>query len=178
MHVAFARAANRAPACKSPGVFYSGYAIHVGDHLRASRGVSRCTPLEVYVSFGRTYRLLCVEGWESRVPPGVVTARSQQLNRKLHFLEIDLPLQSRNKYFECVAESGVSQSSGPAVPLACKQQRKAFEACCKDSWVCMLISINRFAKRVLFQGTDSSRLCCRSSILTPCTLSSSSMQRL
>lgn len=44
-------------------------------------------------------------------------------------------LQARDSYFECVAESGISQTAGPAVPLACKQQRKAFEACCKESWV-------------------------------------------
>lgn len=43
--------------------------------------------------------------------------------------------QTRDKYFECVADSGISQVVGPAVPVACKEQRKAFEACCKDSWV-------------------------------------------
>ncbi len=50
-------------------------------------------------------------------------------------LSVRVCMQARDEYFRCVTASGISQSSGPAVPLACKEQRKAFEACCKDSWV-------------------------------------------
>ncbi|DBA77364.1 hypothetical protein WJX79_008651 [Trebouxia sp. C0005] len=43
--------------------------------------------------------------------------------------------QARDEYFRCVTASDISLSVGPAVPLACKKQRQAFEACCKDPWV-------------------------------------------
>ena len=45
-------------------------------------------------------------------------------------------MQARRRYFDCVAKQETGKPvAGPAVPIQCKLERQAFEACCKDSWV-------------------------------------------
>ena len=48
-------------------------------------------------------------------------------------------MQAKDIYFDCLDKHLPSiKAEGPAVPLACKQQRLQFEAACKSSWVSML----------------------------------------
>jgi hypothetical protein len=74
-------------------------------------------------------------GSTDRVPSGMIFHFTSEVAVLFCVLSVTVCMQARDEYFRCVAASGISQSIGPAVPLACKEERKAFEACCKDSWV-------------------------------------------
>ena len=44
-------------------------------------------------------------------------------------------MQAKDAFFSCVTEQGVDFSVGAPVPQPCLEQRKAFEAACRASWV-------------------------------------------
>ena len=123
------------------------------------------------------HRPFSTSGCTDRVPSGMIIHFTSEVAVLFCVLSVRVCMQARDEYFRCVAASGVSQSIGPAVPLACKEQRKAFEACCKDSWVGHKLACNGQQKLDLYLMLYSF-LCCRSSTLTLYTPSSSSMQRL
>ncbi len=50
-------------------------------------------------------------------------------------LEYQDLLQAKDDFYRCVDSGGQPFSAG-SVPERCQQQRSAFEAACKASWVC------------------------------------------
>ena len=74
---------------------------------------------------------------ESRQACDQVSIKLSAQNTKLCTLSTAASkLQAKDIYFVCLDKHLPSiKAEGPAVPRACKQQRLAFEAACKSSWV-------------------------------------------